>query len=286
MKLVGFTCTFNEAEMIPYVMPYIERMGYDKLIVYDNESTDNTVELLKQYPFIEVRSYASDKVNNVRIRTKLMADSFTEVHKMIRENNNEVFWMTWTDFDEVIFPIHLYKDTLKEILNWEYPYYNVYEASIVNLFPPKDIKQKKILKYVKEGNFIHEMPGMRCKLWGHWCGHKTLLIKVNDFCSIMTFDGNHQCYLKPGTNTQIMKIPNGIHSFHLKYINRDNFTKKLKTDNYLNNKTTYKNLTDYKFNKIVDYSYNSSYPLEYYFAMSDMVLLKEHPYHVNGAYEF
>ena len=46
MKLVGLTFTYNEENMIPYVMPYVERMGYDKFIVYDNESTDNTVEII------------------------------------------------------------------------------------------------------------------------------------------------------------------------------------------------------------------------------------------------
>ena len=60
LYLVGVTCTYNEAEMVPYVMPYVERMGYDKFIVYDNESTDNTVELLKQYPFVEVRTYKTN----------------------------------------------------------------------------------------------------------------------------------------------------------------------------------------------------------------------------------
>lgn len=57
MKLIGYTCTFNEAGMVPYVMPYVERMGYDKFIVYDNMSTDNTVELLSKYPFVEIRYY-------------------------------------------------------------------------------------------------------------------------------------------------------------------------------------------------------------------------------------
>lgn len=28
MKLIGYTCTYNEAEMVPYVMPYVETLGY------------------------------------------------------------------------------------------------------------------------------------------------------------------------------------------------------------------------------------------------------------------
>ena len=52
MKLIGMTLTYNESKMIPYIMPYYERLGFDILIIYDNESTDNTVELLKQYSFM------------------------------------------------------------------------------------------------------------------------------------------------------------------------------------------------------------------------------------------
>ncbi len=285
MKLIGFTCTYNEAEMVPYVMPYIERMGYDRFIVYDNESTDNTVELLKQYPFVEVRTYKTDKVNKVEIRTKLMADSFTEAHRYSYSNNKEIVWMSWTDFDEVIFPIHLYRKTLKELLSWEYYMYNVYESSLVNIIPQKDIEQEKLLEFVKNGNFIHEFPGLRCKLWDNWLGHKTLLIRINDFETIMCFNGNHKCGLKPHKDKDIKKIPDGLHAFHLKYVNKNSFINKLKTDNYLNNTTTYKDMNGAKFNTIFESTYNTSYPLEYYFMMNDMKLLSPHPYNDKGVFE-
>ena len=48
MKIFGFTCTYNEEDYIPYVMPYVEAFGYDKFFVYDNGSTDSTVEILKE----------------------------------------------------------------------------------------------------------------------------------------------------------------------------------------------------------------------------------------------
>lgn len=285
MKLIGFTCTYNEAEMVPYVMPYVERMGYDKFVVYDNESTDNTVGLLKQYPFVEVRNFSTNKENSVMERTKLMAESFTEAHNYKNINNGDIVWMTWTDFDEVIFPTHLYKETLKEILQWEYMSHNVYESSLVNLFPPKEITQREMLEYVKNGYYVHEIPSLRCKLWDNWLGHKTLLIKINDFESIMCYCGNHKCGLKPAKGKTIKKIPDGLHSFHLKYLNTSSFINKLKTDNYKNNKTTYKGLDEVKFNKIVEHSYNTSYPIEYYFIMNDFKLLHEEPYNDKGVYE-
>ena len=57
MKIAGVTLCFNESNMVKYVMPYWERIGIDKLIVYDNMSTDDTVKLLQQYPFVEVRTF-------------------------------------------------------------------------------------------------------------------------------------------------------------------------------------------------------------------------------------
>lgn len=47
VKLYGMTLVYNESKMIPYIMPYYEKLGYDKLYVYDNESTDDTVEMLR-----------------------------------------------------------------------------------------------------------------------------------------------------------------------------------------------------------------------------------------------
>jgi len=60
IKILGVTFTYNNEDKIPYVMPYYERMGIDKLVVYDNGSTDRTVEMLSNYPFVEIRSYKTD----------------------------------------------------------------------------------------------------------------------------------------------------------------------------------------------------------------------------------
>ena len=61
MKLFGCTVVKNEEGMIPYVMPYVERLGYDKFVVYDDNSTDNTVEELLKYPFVEIRQMEETK---------------------------------------------------------------------------------------------------------------------------------------------------------------------------------------------------------------------------------
>ena len=62
MKLYGVTCVFNEEKLVPFVMDYMVRWGYDRFVIYDNGSNDKTVELLKAYPFIEVRNFDTENV--------------------------------------------------------------------------------------------------------------------------------------------------------------------------------------------------------------------------------
>ena len=110
MKLYGVTTVFNEEPLIPIVMPYLEKMGYDKLVVLDNESTDNTVELLSKYPFVEIRSYKTDFFHD-RQKINATAEVVNEFLTETRNNNDgEQVWVTINDFDEV-FEYHVPKNS-------------------------------------------------------------------------------------------------------------------------------------------------------------------------------
>ena len=56
MKLNWYTLCYNEEIIIPYVIDYWKKIINDginlKVIVYDNHSTDNSVELLSKYILI------------------------------------------------------------------------------------------------------------------------------------------------------------------------------------------------------------------------------------------
>ena len=86
MKIAGVTLCFNESNMVKYVMPYWERIGIDKLIVYDNMSTDNTVELLSKYPFVEVRTFDTggkfDDATNSRLKNENIARESTYCYQI------------------------------------------------------------------------------------------------------------------------------------------------------------------------------------------------------------
>ncbi len=269
MKLIGYTCTFNEAGMVPYVMPYVERMGYDKFIVYDNMSTDNTVELLSNYPFVEIRYYDTNGKFDDNAKRQKEIDGYVECYKMAKVGTpeEEVIWMTFTDFDEVIFGG--YGDgAIKEILNCSYIFegYNCFFEQMVNLLPPKD-EQGELYKRMEYENkpLVHTIDGVR----GGWCyGNmaKPTMFCVNDFNYMAFVQGNHYavCKTREGKKIRNLSENTGFTPFHLKFISKEKLKKKWA--NYDERGLTFygKDLdkieTHYR-----DYLYPMSFSLENYF---------------------
>ena len=109
MKLILYTLCFNEADIIPYIVDYWKNLQSQvdefKVVVYDNHSTDNSVQLLSQYQWIEIREFESDGHND-----------FT--HQQIKQNcwkesKGRADWCCVCDFDEV-----LWSNTLQEELEY------------------------------------------------------------------------------------------------------------------------------------------------------------------------
>lgn len=218
MKIIGYTCTYNEEEYIPYVMPYIEAFCYDKFIVYDNFSTDKTVELLKEYPFVEVRSYdTGNKFDNDMI-CKLHTLSFNECKKL--SENGELVWFTWTDFDEVLF--FNTDEDFRPILEGDYHTrgYNCFFKTMMNLTPPEgkdsfleDVDCKKMM--------VHECEGIRVSVWHG--GMKPTMIAVNDFSASYFIPGNHYMLAKMEEGKVLKNYDDccRMYGFHLKYIDKN-----------------------------------------------------------------
>lgn len=64
VKIYVYTFCYNNSAIIPFVIDYWKKYA-TKVIVYDNNSTDNSVELLKAYNWIEVRSYNTNNVYDI-----------------------------------------------------------------------------------------------------------------------------------------------------------------------------------------------------------------------------
>lgn len=237
MKLFGYTCTYNEEGMIPYVMPYVERMGYDKFIVYDNMSTDRTVELLSQYPFVEIRPYDTGGKFDDRERTIRHRDAYYECLDMakIGTDEEEDIWMSWTDFDEVMyFFLERFTNT-KQWLIHHGRRWNATDSCMMNLVCPENMDNDSLVHYFNsvEPNYVHRKDGVKCFKW-HEDGWKPLLILVNEIYDIPFYQwGNHFLQVKAKDNS-IRRIPNtSCQTYHLKYIDKPLLKQHMSTSNYI-----------------------------------------------------
>ena len=268
MKLVGFTCTYNESEMVPYVMPYIERMGYDKFIVYDNESTDNTVELLKQYPFVEVRTYSTNGTFDNDARIKNAYTVYGEAFKManVGKENEELVWLTITDFDEVLYFATKTSPSIKDFLSYRYRVFgeNYFNNTMLNLFPNNGTVVHP--SYKQEYNFVHLDPNIRACYWTVY-GDKTTIFAVNDFPYYETCKGFHWTTFRLRNGKILKSLSNSgeVFGFHLKFINKEILYKKHKS--YKERQNGYKASIDY----IYDSLYTTQFKLENYFLQYPLI---------------
>lgn len=265
MKLIGFTCTYNEEEFIPYVMPYVEAFGYDKFIVYDNKSTDRTVELLSKYPFVEIREYDSGGSFDDNLKCELQIRSYRECLDMAHVGNPEMeedIWMSWTDFDEVLF-FNSDADPASVLdVGRAYYGYNCFYKRIINLFPPRTENDNVIHPFFN-GGMVHTYEGIRGSYWTGG-GMKPLLICVNDFPDVTITPGNH--YMIANGDSQKPTPMNKeceIYAFHLKYIDKEALRRKWK--GYVaKGKKVYVDLYP-KFDNVYNGLYGVTFPLEQYF---------------------
>jgi glycosyltransferase involved in cell wall biosynthesis len=87
-----YTLTYNESHFVKnFLTAYKEA---ERIVVYDNMSTDNTVELLQQDPRVEIRLYDSD--NQIR------DDLYLEIKNYSwKESRGLCEWVVIVDFDEI-----------------------------------------------------------------------------------------------------------------------------------------------------------------------------------------
>ena len=99
MKIDWYTLMFNEQDIIPYVIDYWERLmecGIDlHVIIYDNESTDDSVRILSRYGWIEVRSFHTVGMNDIvhaEIKNNCWKDSKGKSDFVVVADFDEILW--------------------------------------------------------------------------------------------------------------------------------------------------------------------------------------------------
>ena len=262
MKLIGYTCAYNEAEYVPYVMPYVEAMHYDKFVVYDNGSTDGTAEILKErYPFVEVREYYTGGKFDDGVKCGLQSESFFECKELAKDG--ELICMTWTDFDEVL--LWAGDVDVKSQIEIDYLYcnYNCFYKNMINILPPTPDFDTKAAFEANGGGFVHMIDGMRGSAWID--GMKPTMLIVNDFEEIDFYPGNHYAIAKPKEGKEIKSYDDicRMYGFHLKFINKAALERK--TAGYIDrdNDTAKKMMPE--FDLMFRRQLAVSFPLEEYF---------------------
>lgn len=266
MKLYGAIVVYNEEPIVKYVMPYLMRYGFDKLYIYDDGSTDGTIDLIKSYncDFIEFRDFSAyremDKMFDM-CKAQMYIDLFLDGKKESEETGDDV-WVYHSDFDEVLF----YYDeelTLKSFIENNFDFHcNYYCNRMVNLICGDDCVDME-----KEGKLPHMAQGTKCFYWNYW-GQKVVLLKCNDFkrTNLRFGCGNHflNICVEDGKEPKNLENVKLVYSFHLKYFNYEYYA-------YKNNKNKGRGLFYYDGCEYLKKSYENkisvSFPIEMFYAL-------------------
>ncbi len=108
MPIHLYTSCWNEERIIPFFLRHYEPL-VDRMIVYDDASTDRTVELLRASPKVEVRPLE-------RGDESFIAAHLTLFETCWKESRGQVDWVCLVDMDEFLFhpEWHHYLATQKE----------------------------------------------------------------------------------------------------------------------------------------------------------------------------
>lgn len=94
MKIWAFVTVWNEELMLPYYLRHYSTFC-DKIIVLDNESTDSTLDIAREYPMVEIRSYSTEGTFNDFKHLELK-------HKCVEESKGKADYIIVSDCDEFI----------------------------------------------------------------------------------------------------------------------------------------------------------------------------------------
>lgn len=101
MKVCWIVLCFNEIDILPFVRQYWERIGCD-VYVFDNGSTDGSLEFLTKLPYVTVRHFDSDGQNDViqkMVKERAYEELKDKYDVIIISDMDEVFY--FNDFKAV-----------------------------------------------------------------------------------------------------------------------------------------------------------------------------------------
>ena len=206
IKIAGVTCAFNESQMVKYVMPYWERIKPDKLIVYDNMSTDNMCELLSQYSYVEIRKFDTEGKFSDETHIKLKSETAKELADAGYD------WIYIGDFDEILYTENEnFREVLYEIQqmggnvfcrDMVLPFATTLDVS----FDTNKLPHQCVPNYITS----HD--------WSSFWGFSKVTLIHKSVPNIRFNNGCHQAYFPQKGNADLVVFGYPIIGIHLKYI--------------------------------------------------------------------
>lgn len=93
-KICWVTLCFNEMDILPFVKQYWERIGCD-VVVYDNGSTDGSIDYLSVLPYVTVKHFDSQGQNDIiqkEVKEKAYLELKDKYDIIIISDMDEVFY--------------------------------------------------------------------------------------------------------------------------------------------------------------------------------------------------
>lgn len=94
-----YTLCWNEEKIIPFVIDYWKHINPRSIHVYDNESTDNSIKLLKEYDKVKIHTYNSNGTIHDGIYLDIKNNCWKE---------SDADFVIVCDMDECVYSDHLH----------------------------------------------------------------------------------------------------------------------------------------------------------------------------------
>ena len=182
-KVLWVVLCKNEIDILPFVSKYWERIGVSKVVVFDNGSTDGSLEYLSKLPYVELRHFDSNGQNDL-IQKQVKEEAY-------REYKNSYDIMIISDMDEVFY-FYDFEATVKRFIGGNY---NCMVTPIYSLC--EDLKPQP-----EEGKYLHQLCHKFYKQkMNHMKGFEKVS-KISIFNCKITDDigmsvGQHYVYTRP-----------------------------------------------------------------------------------------
>ena len=101
MTIHLYTLCWNEMDILPFVVDYWKRF-VTHAWVYDNGSTDGSIEYLKQFDWITVEHYESDGMDDSKLRDIK--------NSKWKQSKGKADWVVVCDMDEIVYSKNILKE--------------------------------------------------------------------------------------------------------------------------------------------------------------------------------